>query len=277
MPICVICSAVWVDLTQHLKRDHQMSVDDYKKNYSSIIIDLSVEEKRKATCERLYGNPNYKNEEAKKLSNEVFEGGHSLRDPIVREKGKKTKEELYGDSNFTNREKAKKTTMDRYGYEYTCQVPEVIEKRVATLKARYGKVFNITEAHNKWHLEKPEEFKFDYASGMTLFDMSNKYKISETTLRDKVKELGLSRTMVSTTKRIVETAAEAAERYLKECLKSNKVLSFYEYGKITGQPNCTKMKRLFNARRPYNYLLGKLSEVALHPELHTDFLSQMHS
>jgi hypothetical protein len=142
MPICAICNVGRSDLTRHLKADHNITVDEYKKQYNAIVVDHSVEEKRKLTCLDKYGISNYKNGDAKKLSNEIFEGGHSLSDPKVREKACKTKQELYGDPNFTNREKAKRTVMVKYGVESVAHIPGVIDKRKETLINKYGRVFN---------------------------------------------------------------------------------------------------------------------------------------
>jgi len=104
-----------------------------------------VDEKRRQTCLERYGNPNYRNEEAKKLSNEVFAGGHPLSDPVIREKARETKKELYGDPNFTNREKAKLTCLDKYGVDNIAKIDSVIKKRVQTNIERYGKAINYTK------------------------------------------------------------------------------------------------------------------------------------
>ncbi len=76
MPVCVICGFKGVDLSYHLKSAHNQSVKCYKKEFNGKIIDPSVDMKRKQTCFERYNNSNYKNREAIKLSNEIFEGGH---------------------------------------------------------------------------------------------------------------------------------------------------------------------------------------------------------
>lgn len=195
--------------------------------------------------------------------------------PEIAEKKRKTNLERYGVEKYTNREQAKKTSLERYGVEYTCAVPEVIEKRIATLIERYGKVFNVEEPHNKFHLEDKEKFIQDYESGLILGDLAIKYKISEPTLNRIIKELGLNRTPKKSIVREVETSLEATTCYVKTCLENNKVLSFYAYGKIVGQQYCTKMKRWFNAGRPHNILLDELKSVALCVEKHDDFFKKL--
>ena len=66
---------------------------------------------------------------------------------------------------------------------------------------------------------------------------------------------------------------EYVKDYLDSCLKAGKVLSFYEYGQITGNPS-TRLKRQFNAGKPYNHLRNELKSVAVHPELWEDFLAK---
>lgn len=64
------------------------------------------------------------------------------------------------------------------------------------------------------------------------------------------------------------------EDYLKECLKANSVLSFYEYEKKTGKPS-SRLKRLFNIGKPYHHLLEELRVIALNQSLWTDFLPEI--
>jgi hypothetical protein len=195
--------------------------------------------------------------------------------PEIVAKKRQTNLERYGVEKYTNREQAKKTSLERYGIEYTCAVPEFIEKRVATLIERYGKVFNVDEPHNKFHLEDKEKFIQDYESGLILGDLAIKYKISEPTLNRIIKELGLSRAVVKVKSYSIDTPSEATSGYLKACLENNKAFSFYEYGKIRGQQYCTKMKRWFNAGKPYNHLLEELKSVALYSDKHDTFLKKL--
>jgi len=195
--------------------------------------------------------------------------------PEITEKKRQTNLKRYGVEKYTNREQAKKTSLERYGVEYTCAAPEVIEKRVATLMERYGRVFNVDEPHNKFHLEDKEKFIQDYESGLILGDLAIRYKISEPTLNHVIKDLGLSRAVVKAKSYVIDTPAEAASDYLTACLENNKVLSFYEYGKIKGQQYCTKMKRNFNTGRPYNHLLEELKSIALCADKHEAFLHRV--
>lgn len=68
---------------------------------------------------------------------------------------------------------------------------------------------------------------------------------------------------------------EYVKDFLKVCLNAGKFLSFYEYEKITGNPS-TRLKRIFNAGKPFNYLREELKIVALKPELWPGFLGKIH-
>jgi len=59
--------------------------------------------------------------------------------------------------------------------------------------------------------------------------------------------------------------------YFQACVSKNKILSFYEYEKVTGNP-CTRLKRLFNKGKPYNSLIEDLYKVALFPDQWPEFL-----
>lgn len=72
-----------------------------------------------------------------------------------------------------------------------------------------------------------------------------------------------------------ETPAKIVSDYFQECLTQDKVLSFYEYGKIRGNNYTLKMKRLFNAGKKYSILKEKLFEIALNSEEHTEFLDKL--
>ncbi len=271
---CAICGHEGKDITIHLKMIHNLTSSEYKQQYPNTkIVCGAVELKRKETCKEVYGNENYKNKEGALLSNETFEGGHSLRDPAVLAKIHETKQKLYGDPGYTNREQAKQTCLEKYGVEYTCQVPEVIEKRVATLKAKYGKVFNIDRPHNK--KDPPDTFKEDYIGGRSINELCKKYDISEPTLTRWLKELNLPRRGVASSERIFLSPAEMTTIYMKDCLEQGRVITFYEYSRIKGQRYGLKIKRLFSSKAPYGSLFDELTQVALKPELWGDFLKKL--
>ena len=271
---CEICGHEGKDITIHLKMRHKLTSTEYKQQYNNAkVVCGDVELKRRETCKEVYGNENYKNKEGALLSNETFEGGHSLKDPAVLAKIRETKQELYGDPTFTNREKAKETCLKRYGVEYTCQVPEVIEKRVATLKAKYGRVFNVDRPHNK--KDPPETFKEDYSSGTSISDLCTKYGISEPTLTMCIKELNLPRRGVAVTERVSLSPAEMTTMYMKDCIAQGRVITFYEYSRIKGQRYGLKIKRLFGSKALYGSLYEELTQVALKPELWGDFLKKL--
>lgn len=246
---CSICGCKRVDLTKHLKKYHNLTAGEYKSKYGGIVLSPDIEKKRKQTCKEKYGDENYKNKEAIALSNEIFEGGHSLKDPAVREKIKETHLKKYGTHFFNNRDKAKHTCLERYGVEHAAQIPRLIEKRINTLKDRYGKVFNVSEPHNK--REIPKDFFSVFKSGESLDDMCARYNVSSPVITRWVKELDISREPPKT-ERVVLTPLEIIEMYIETCELEGKNLSFYEYGKIKGTRYCGKLKRLFNKGGKYH-------------------------
>lgn len=249
--VCALCGHKGKDLTKHLK-EHNLSTKEYKEKYGKKVVASVVEEKRKQTCESIHGDPDYKNREAIALSNEIFDGGHSLRDPAVREKAADTMEEKYGERHFTNRKKAMKTTRERYGVDYTCQVPEVIEKRVATLKERYGRVFNIDgPPHNKKDI--PGDFEEKYRSRLTINQLALRYGVSEPVVDRWIKKLGLSRAPIITEREMM-SAVQVVGKYLSVCSEKGEALSFSGYGKIVGDKHNGKLKRLFNAGKRFSHL-----------------------
>jgi len=88
---CEICGTERLDLSRHLMSFHNISVKEYKEKYGKGVQDKKINLKRKATNLELHGDENYRNREAIKLSNEIYDGGHSLSDLMIRNKGKKTK------------------------------------------------------------------------------------------------------------------------------------------------------------------------------------------
>lgn len=256
MAKCMICGSQASDLRYHITLKHNISAAEYKAEYGGVVVDPSVEAKRRRTCQDRYGDPVYKNREAIKMSQEIYEGGHPLKDPEVRKKAGDTMEIKYGERHFTNRAKARETCLKRYGVEYTTQIPEIIEKRVDTLKKKYGKVFNIDSPHNK--KEAPEDFKDVYMSGITMEQLSKRYGVTEPTVLRWVKEAGLKRKAAGQTDRNIQSPREVAEAYINVCRDHSKTLSFYEYGKIAGTSACTKMKRLFNKGKKSEHLKSRL-------------------
>jgi hypothetical protein len=271
---CGLCSHEAYDLTSHVINFHKITTAEYRNNYG-LLVSSRVEEKRRETCLLRHGDENYKNREAIKLSNELFEGGHSLKDPTVREKAKNSKEILYGDPTFTNREKAKKTSLEKYGTEYTCAAPGVIKKRLDTLKSRYGRVFNIDRPHNK--TDAPSDFEEEYMRGTPMGKLSQMFGVSEPVIGRWVKDANLERSYVEKSERVIETPSKIVSEYFQECLTQNKVLSFYEYGKIRGNNYTLKMKRLFNAGKKFSHLKEELFRVALDVLTQDNFLEKIAS
>jgi len=271
--ICKICLLVsGKDLSKHIKEVHKMRLKEYKDIYGEYFSKY-ISEKRKQTCLLKYGNENYKNEEARKLSFELYEGGHPLRDPSVRRKAEETSLNLYGEAHYTNREKAKQTNKERYGVEYTCAAPKVIEKRIRTLIDKYGKVFNISDPHNK--IESPDDFITRYNSGETISKLSSMYGVSEPTVCRWISELNLKRSAVLKGEREEISPVLLVISYFKTCAELCRILSFYEYGKIKGSKYTIKLKRLFNSGKKFSHLKQELFDVALKAELQKLFLDKL--
>jgi len=274
MITCAICKIERMDLTRHIKEFHRMTVEDYKKQYQVEIVDPLVDIKRKETSMERYGDPNYKNEEAKKLSNEIFEGGHSLSDPEVREKACETKMNLYGDPNFTNREKAQQTLKEKYGVTNISHIPGVIEKRIDTLKARYGKIFN-------WEREdlisREDLIRMHHEENLSLAEIGKKFNIVDRTVAYWMKKHGVEvhKKIVSPKFKEYTSAEEAIKEYFEYCLKNKLVLSFNDFGSMTEDRKMQKLKRLFNSGKIYSYLKEELKVVALQPELWPDFFKKI--
>jgi len=271
---CMICGFEGLDLRYHIERCHKMTSRVYKESTGGQVVAASVLEKRRVTSRAKYGQDHFTNRPAANLSFQSFEGGHPFSDPSVREKASDTMEKLYGSRHYTNRDKAKLTSMGKYGVEYTCAAPEVIKKRVSTLKDRYGKVFNIEQPHNKWSPEDLNLFSQDFHSGLSMPKMAEKYSVSVATIKRQLDSMGLVRSPEKVLKedRVAESPKQVVSDYFEHCLSGAKAYSFYEYGKIRGQKYDTKMRRLFNKGKKYYTLKGALFEAALDVSKQSSFI-----
>ena len=270
---CRLCGFMGLDLTKHLKI-HGMDPEKYKEKFDGSLVDPSVEIKRKQTCMKKYGDSNYKNKEAIKLSNEIFEGGHSLADPTVRTKAETTKKQKYGDVNFNNREKSKQTCLDRYGVENTAGLPSVVKKRNATLMSRYGKIFNYTPKP----LESKETLiEKHHQQGLSIKDLAAQYDVTPEGVSYWFKKYGIKinkKVVVPKSKEFV-SPEKTVEEYMQACLEKNDVLSFGQFGVLTENKKNLRLKRLFNAGRPYHSLRSELMEIALKPDQWVTFLAKL--
>ena len=274
MLVCKICGVERANLHRHLEKIHQMPSDQYRSIYGGSIVDRSVEEKRKITCVGKYGDPNYKNEEKKKLSNERFIGGHPLSDPSTRIKACNTKEELYGDRNFTNRKKAKETCLKKYGVENIAHIPGVAEKRVQTCMQRYGKIFNCEREDA---FTKKELIELHHNQGLTLGEIGAKFGQTSGGISYWMKKLGVEvhKKVVSPKFKEYSNPQTSVEEFLGYCIKEKRLLSFSEFGKMTADKKNQKLKRLFNFGGVYNHFKSELIAVALKPELWESFLVKL--
>ena len=251
-----------------------MTVEEYKKQYQVIVVDSSVEEKRKQTCIEKYGNPNYKNEEAKKLSNEIFEGGHSLSDPGVRQKACITKQKLYGDPNFTNREKAQQTIKEKYGVDSICDIPGVKEKKINTLMKKYGKIFNW---ERKDLISKKELIRLHHVEGLSFTEIEQKLNMTSGSITYWMKKHGVEthKKIVSPKTKEYTPPEEGVREYFEACLKNGRILSFGEFGDFTEDRKKQKLKRLFNKGGSCQHLREELKDYALSPEKWLGFFGKM--
>jgi hypothetical protein len=271
--VCAICKHEANDLRYHIERCHNLTSEKYKALYNSPVVSDSVLKKRRETSLERYGEEHFTNRPAASLSFQEYEGGHPLKDSGIKAQIRVTKEKLYGDPTYTNREKAKRTSLERYGTEYTCAAPEVIKKRIETLKSRYGRVFNVDRPHNK--TDAPTDFVESYMKGTPMDKLSLMYGVSEPVISRWVKESDLKRSYVEKSDRIIETPHKIVSEYFQECLTQNKALSFYEYGKIRGANYTLKMKRLFNAGKRYYSLKEELFKVTLDVDAQNAFISKL--
>ena len=269
---CGLCSKEGLDLSKHIKV-HGLTSEKYKQLYGPLV-DSSGELKRRQTCLSLHGDANYKNREAIKLSNEIFEGGHSLSDPSVREKANITKIHRYGDANFTNREKAKATCLERYGVETALGLPSVVKKRVSTLISRYGRIFNHTPeplVTREVLIEK------HHGQGLSLREIAKEYGITPQGIAYWMKKYKIEvrkNVVIPRTKKYVPVAS-TVEEYFNLCMQTQRVLSFSEFGVLTEDKKKSRLKRLFNAGRPYHHLLNELRDIALKPGRWTELLTKI--
>lgn len=267
---CKVCGFSGLDISQHIKSVHSMAKEEYYDKFKSPIISQSIIDKRKNTTMEKHGDPNWRNEEARNLMYSNYEGGHPLRDEKVRLKGKDTKLRRYGNANYTNQEQREHTNIKKYGVAHSCAAPEVIGKRLKTLKERYGKVFNCPK-QERVTPDNPEAFKIDYESGLSYSSLCVKYNKSEPIISRWVKDMGLHRS-IKPQKKEYEKPKDTVDYYLKVCYRNGRTLSFYEYSKIAGDPRMNRLKRLFNNGRKYALLKEELYRVAGDQSLYLDFL-----
>jgi hypothetical protein len=267
---CSICGHEAKSIVFHIRNFHSMETEDYKSKYGGEIEAPEVNQKREKTSLERYGVKHYTNREAANFSFQQYEGGHPFKDKSIRDKANATKEEKYGDPNYTNKEKTKQTNLERYGVEHSCANKQVIEKRIKTLKDRYGRVFNVDTPHNK--TDVPEDFKDKFYSNKTIEELSQHYKVSDPTVSRWIKEIGIKREAVKATERDLIGTVDLVLDYFKCCVENKETLSFYAYGKIKGQSYCLKMKRLFNAGKRYSSLKNELFKLVSEGNLTKEFM-----
>lgn len=112
-------------------------------------------EKRRETCLARYGEDNPQRvEEIKEKTTKTCQERYGSR--YNQDRVRETKEERYGDPNFNNLELRRKNNFEKYGYEYTFQIPEIKEKVSKTCQEKYGV---------NWACMRPEARNYSSDSG----------------------------------------------------------------------------------------------------------------
>jgi len=139
--VCQYCGYKARDIGAHLrysKKPHPNRAE-YKSLYQAARIACQdVERVRKKTCEKTYGDPNYRNSDLQSITlTKVFS------DPVLLERIRKTKQERYGNSGYVNVEARKRTLKERYGVDNPMKNKEIAEKTSKTMKLLYGKAWTV--------------------------------------------------------------------------------------------------------------------------------------
>lgn len=243
---CALCGFIGLSLVNHVRMAHGIPPKEYQLAYGGKLESPLVQEKRERTNQARYNDPHYTNREAAALSNELYEGGHSLRDPEVRKKAEETSLKLYGVKHFTNREKARATNLERYGVESILSTEKArnisrknMKELIASGKAYCGK--------NKKDCPDVGLLKSLFHSGKRLGDIAMEFQVSAIVLDRWIKELGLHRENVvgSTAPRL--TTEEVLIKFKEECHKEGKVLSPYTFSQKLKDPSLVcRLKRLIS-------------------------------
>lgn len=202
--ICVSKTCIRRKVSEHNLEKYGVTnishIKEVRNKISSILKNKSTEEKRlmldkrKSTCQSLYGVNNcWQSEEKKEKIRQtclekygVENGGGSMQSI---EKIKRTKFERHGDPNYTNTEKMKQTCLERYGVENTSQLKSTINKIENTMLNKYG-VKNYTQSeeyklrHNEIETKKNNTHKENNS-----FNVSRKEDMCYEILKEKFPDI----------------------------------------------------------------------------------------
>jgi hypothetical protein len=243
---CAVCGFLGKSLITHVIHAHGLTPSEYTQLYNAPIESSSIKIKRRETSLSNYGVPHYTNREAAKLSFELYEGGHPMRDPSSLERYKRAR----ALNPHYDKESAKKTSLERYGEEFFART----EGARRTSRENMGKLQESGRAYsgkNRKDCPDREGLKKAYLKGSSLGGIALLFKVSDSVVSRWIKECGLERGESSGTERKEPMSKEdLIEAYKKECLERKELLSPYTFGKIKGDPALVcKLKRVL-ARDP---------------------------
>jgi YesN/AraC family two-component response regulator len=270
--VCKICNYKARDLSRHLTeaRAPHPSLEEYRKLFpDQKIVCSEVNEKRKQTCIKLHGNPNYRNFEAQRQG--AIEAFAS--DPTIMERIRNTKFKKYGDPTYVNAEKRKQTLLKKYGVDNPMKNPEIKKRAMHTYKVLYGD----NPIQRDPAISKQILMEMHYTQNLSLQQIGNQLGFSPEKVAYWMKkyELKVNKKIVVPKFKEFISPTETVKEYFALCLQNGRVLSFSETGKFLGNKKNQRLKRLFNAGRPYQHLKEELKLVALSPELWPEFLAQI--
>lgn len=248
---CGVCGYRAEDLTNHIKGEHSLNKEDYAKLYGPFICSL-VDKKRKATTAERHGDPNYRNEEARKFSYSSYEGGHPLSDPDVREKQRETKRALYGDPDYVNIEQRIQTNKKKYGVEHYISTEE-FQKKAKEWRDLHGSSMKGKIPHNKKEIPSKEEIEQVFKELGRQESVAKYYEVSCTTLTSWLKLHNISYEKVKIDKHMVLSPYTIVKEYLGFCRQKKELVSFYGFAKEEGRGDLwgTKLKRVFKPTSKY--------------------------
>jgi hypothetical protein len=268
---CRICSYRARDITRHLTeaRLPHISIKEYRIMYpDQKLVCSQVEGIRKQTNTRLHGNPNYRNEEAQRAGvKEAFRSNPEILQGI-----RETKLERYGNAGYVNVEKRKQTLLEKYGVDNAMKVPEIKERAMRTTALLYAD----NPIERKPLIEKEILWNLHCVQHKTLKEIGDQLGYTEAVISYWMKKHGLlvlKKIVVPKIKEF-ERPSSIAKEYLEICQTKAKILSFEEFGAFTEDRKKQRLKRLFNAGRPYSHLKEELFSVALYPERWDEFLKK---
>lgn len=197
-------------------------------------------------------------EKTNKTFQEKYQGGHPMRDPTFLEK---YKEARAIDPHY-DIEAAKSTNIERYGVDFHAQTKESRERSRANM-ANLHKEGRAFSGKNKKGCPDSARLKTMFSEGYTLSVMAQEFEVSEIVLSRWVKELGLVRGTIASTRTLI-SSEELLQEYQRCCKEAGALLSPYAFGKIKGAAWCLKLKRLFRAQPELKSLSKKLLESVEH-------------